>query len=375
MTAFNRNLDAMRVQVASHVSDQKLLEKVQQQAFCLTICENDAIDLDSTMALKEDISRAHRLSLAPMLDWTDRDFRYLCRLISRHTLLYTEMVTTGALLHGDASRFLAHDDIEYPLALQLGGSDPAALAKCAILAQQQGYQEINLNVGCPSDRVQNGSFGACLMAEPNLVADCVRAMKDAVSLPVTVKTRLGIDELDSYQFLHEFVSAMVAADCDALILHARKAWLKGLSPKQNRDIPPLDYQRVYQIKQDFPNLHVDINGGVQTLAEALDHLQHVDGAMIGRAIYHRPYLLADADSQIFGDPTPVKTEAEIVEMMLPYIEQRMSQGRPLKSITRHMLGLFQGQAGARRWRRHLSENAHLPGADIQVIRDAMKLLG
>lgn len=327
------------------------------------------------MTLNQDISRAHRLSLAPMLDWTDRDFRYLCRLISRHTLLYTEMVTTGALLHGDASRFLAHDEVEHPLALQLGGSDPAALAKCAVLAQQQGYQEINLNVGCPSDRVQNGSFGACLMAEPQLVADCVRAMKDAVSVPVTVKTRLGIDEQDSYQFLHDFVSAIVAADCDALILHARKAWLKGLSPKQNRDIPPLDYQRVYQIKQDFPKLHLDINGGVQTLAQALEHLEHVDGVMIGRAIYHRPYLLADADSQIFADPHPVSSEAEIVEKMLPYIERRLSEGRPLKSITRHMLGLFQGQAGARRWRRHLSEHAHLPGADIQVIGDALKLLG
>lgn len=327
------------------------------------------------MALNQDISRAHRLSLAPMLDWTDRDFRYLCRLISRHTLLYTEMVTTGALLHGDASRFLAHDDVEHPLALQLGGSDPAALAKCAALAQQQGYQEINLNVGCPSDRVQNGSFGACLMAEPQLVAECVRAMKDAVSVPVTVKTRLGIDEQDSYQFLHDFVSAIMAADCDALILHARKAWLKGLSPKQNRDIPPLDYQRVYQIKQDFPNLHLDINGGVQTLVQALEHLEHVDGVMMGRAIYHRPYLLADADRQIFADPHLVNSEAEIVEMMLPYIERRLSEGRPLKSITRHMLGLFQGQAGARRWRRHLSEHAHLPGADIQVIRDALKLLG
>ena len=327
------------------------------------------------MALNQDISRAHRLSLAPMLDWTDRDFRYLCRLISRHTLLYTEMVTTGALLHGDASRFLAHDDVEHPLALQLGGSDPAALAKCAALAQQQGYQEINLNVGCPSDRVQNGSFGACLMAEPQLVAECVRAMKDAVSVPVTVKTRLGIDAQDSYQFLHDFVSAIMAADCDALILHARKAWLKGLSPKQNRDIPPLDYQRVYQIKQDFPNLHLDINGGVQTLVQALEHLEHVDGVMMGRAIYHRPYLLADADRQIFADPHLVNSEAEIVEMMLPYIERRLSEGRPLKSITRHMLGLFQGQAGARRWRRHLSEHAHLPGADIQVIRDALKLLG
>ena len=310
-----------------------------------------------------------------MLDWTDRDFRYLCRLLSRHTMLYTEMVTTGALLHGDVARFLDHDAAEYPLALQLGGCDPADLVACAKLAEDAGYQEINLNVGCPSDRVQNGQFGACLMASPDLVADGVAAMKAAVNIPVTVKTRLGIDELDSYEFLHQFVSAIDKAGADALILHARKAWLSGLSPKQNRDIPPLDYDRVYQIKRDFPALHVDINGGIHSLDEALQHLHIVDGAMIGRAIYNQPYLLASADKLIFNDDRPVASEPDIVEQMLSYIEKRMRQGRPLKSITRHMLGLFQGQPGAKRWRRHLSENAHLPGADINVIRDALKLIG
>ncbi|MDT8310517.1 MAG: tRNA dihydrouridine(20/20a) synthase DusA [Methylophaga sp.] len=325
--------------------------------------------------MKTELKTAHRLSVAPMLDWTDRDFRYLCRLLSRHTLLYTEMVTTGALLHGDAARFLDHDAAEYPLALQLGGCDPDALATCAKLAEEAGFQEINLNVGCPSDRVQNGQFGACLMASPDLVAEGVAAMKAAVLIPVTVKTRLGIDEQDSYEFLHQFVSAIDNAGADALILHARKAWLQGLSPKQNRDLPPLNYDRVYQIKADFPALHIDINGGINNLDDALQHLQTVDGAMIGRAIYNQPYLLAAADQRIFGDNSPVASEPEIVEQMLPYIKQRMQEGRPLKSITRHMLGLFQGQPGAKRWRRYLSENAHLPGANTDVIRHALKLIG
>lgn len=327
------------------------------------------------MTLTPDIKFAHRLSLAPMLDWTDRDFRYLCRLISRHTLLYTEMVTTGALLHGDHQRFLAHDSVEYPMALQLGGSDPVELAKCAQRGEQAGYQEINLNVGCPSDRVQNGRFGACLMAEPQLVAECVTAMKQAVNIPVTVKTRLGIDESDSYEFLSAFVDAVYRAGMDALILHARKAWLKGLSPKENRDIPPLEYAKVYQIKQEYADLHLDINGGIQTLDDAEKHLQHVDGVMMGRALYHQPYLLAEADKRIFNDDRSIPSQHEIVELMLPYIEMRMREGRPLKSITRHMLGLFQGLPGARRWRRHLSENAHLPGAGIEVVRDALKLIG
>lgn len=326
------------------------------------------------MTLPRQMQIAHRLSVAPMLDWTDQDFRYLCRLISKHSLIYTEMVTTGALLHGDSQRFLAHHHDEYPLALQLGGSDPEALAACARLGEQAGYQEINLNVGCPSDRVQNGRFGACLMAEPRLVAECVVAMKQAVAIPITVKTRLGIDQHDNYEFLQAFVDAVYQAGVDALILHARKAWLKGLSPKENRDIPPLEYAKVYQIKQEFADLHLDINGGIHTLEEAEEHLQQVDGVMMGRALYHQPYLLAEADKRIFNDDRSIPSQHEIVELMLPYIEMRMQQGRPLKSITRHMLGLFQGLPGARRWRRHLSENAHLSGAGIEVVRDALKLI-
>lgn len=317
---------------------------------------------------------SRRLSVAPMLDWTDRDCRYLLRLISAHSLLYTEMVTTGALIHGDQQRFLAHDANEYPLALQLGGSDAKELAQCAKMGEQAGYSEINLNVGCPSDRVQSGRFGACLMAEPDLVAQGVAAMKQAVTIPVTVKTRLGIDNQDSYEFLTNFIDKASAAGCDAFILHARKAWLKGLSPKENRDVPPLDYQRVYQIKQAYPHLHIDINGGIQTLDDVEKHLHNVDGAMMGRAVYHNPYLLMEADKRIFADNKPVLSRHQVIEAMLPYIEMRMKQGRPLKSITRHLLGLFQGQPGARRWRRHLSEHAHLPGADIKLLTDALKLV-
>lgn len=320
------------------------------------------------------LKQAHRLSVAPMLDWTDRDFRYFLRLISKHCLLYTDMVTTGALIHGDSGRFLAHDASEYPLGLQLGGSDPDALAKCALLGQKSGYSEINLNVGCPSDRVQSGSFGACLMADPKLVAEGVGAMRSAVDIPITVKTRLGIDKLDSYEFLTDFISQVADAGCEIFILHARKAWLQGLSPKENRDVPPLDYQRVYQLKQDFPHLHIDINGGIHTLEEVQQHLKQIDGVMMGRAIYHNPYLLAQADSVLFGDQHHVLSRHEVIQNMLPYIEQRMSQGRPIKSITRHLLGLFQGQPGAKAWRRHLSENAHLKGAGLEVLENALALV-
>lgn len=320
-------------------------------------------------------SPTRRLSVAPMMDWTDRDCRYLLRLISRETLLYTEMVTTGALIHGDRERFLAHDQQEYPLALQLGGSEPGELALCARMGEDAGYDEININVGCPSDRVQSGRFGACLMAEPELVAEGVAAMQAMVSIPVTVKTRLGIDDFDSYEFLTDFIDKVSAAGCEIFILHARNAWLKGLSPKENRDIPPLNYERVYQIKQDYPHLHIDINGGIQTLEEVGQHLQHVDGVMMGRAVYHNPYLLAEADQTIFEQDQPTLSRHEVIEMMLPYIERRMREGRPLKSITRHLLGLFQGKPGARRWRRHLSENAHLPGAGIQTLKDALSLVG
>jgi len=309
-----------------------------------------------------------------MLDWTDRDCRYFLRLISKHCLLYTEMVTTGALIYGDSARFLAHDVSQYPLALQLGGSDPVDLAKCAKMAEQAGYNEVNLNVGCPSDRVQSGRFGACLMAEPQLVAEGVAAMHSVVDIPITVKTRLGIDELDSYEFLTTLIEHIADAGGEIITLHARKAWLKGLSPKENRDVPPLDYDRVYRIKQDFPNLHIDINGGIKTLQQAQEHLQHIDGVMIGRSAYHDPYLLAEVDGAIFNDRHDIPSRHDIIEQMLPYIEQRMTEGRPLKSITRHLLGLFQGQPGARAWRRHLSENAHLKGAELDVLQQALALV-
>lgn len=333
------------------------------------------LDIDDHFMTTEFIlKQAHRLSVAPMLDWTDRDCRYFLRLISKHSLLYTEMVTTGALIHGDRDRFLKHDMSEIPLALQLGGCDPDDLARCARLGQEAGYSEINLNVGCPSDRVQSGSFGACLMAEPKLVAEGVAAMRAEVSIPVTVKTRLGIDKLDSYEFVHDFIAQVATSGCDMFIMHARKAWLDGLSPKENRDIPPLEYERVYQLKRDFPDLHIDINGGITSLEQAQQHLNHVDGVMIGREAYHNPYMLAEADKVIFGDKSEVLSRHEVIQLMLPYIEQRMTEGRPLKSITRHLLGLFQGKPGAKAWRRHLSENAHLKGADLNVLTDALALV-
>lgn len=320
------------------------------------------------------LKQSRRLSVAPMLDWTNRDFRYFLRLISKHCLLYTEMVTTGALIYGDHERFLGHDVSEHPLALQLGGSEPKDLALCAKMGEDAGYSEINLNVGCPSDRVQSGAFGACLMAEPTTVAEGVAAMRTSVNIPVTIKTRLGIDELDSYEFLTAFVRQVADAGCDTFILHARKAWLKGLSPKENRDVPPLDYDRVYQIKQDFPHLHIDINGGIQTLEQVQQHLKRVDGVMMGRSIYHDPYLLAKVDKCLYDDHHPVPSRHDVIRLMLPYIEKRMMQGRPVKSITRHLLGLFQGQPGARAWRRYLSENAHAEGADITVLEKALSLV-
>ncbi|MBY8173559.1 tRNA dihydrouridine(20/20a) synthase DusA [Vibrio fluvialis] len=312
-----------------------------------------------------------RLSVAPMLDWTDRHCRYFHRLLSSQTLLYTEMVTTGAIIHGKGD-FLAYNEEEHPVALQLGGSNPADLARCAKLAQERGYDEINLNVGCPSDRVQNGRFGACLMAEPDLVAQCVAAMKEVVDIPVTVKTRIGIDDQDSYEFLTNFVTLVSEkGGCEQFTIHARKAWLSGLSPKENREIPPLDYPRAYQLKQDFPHLTIAVNGGVKTLAEAKEHLQHLDGVMIGREAYQSPYLLAEVDQQIFGLDTPVKKRSQVVQKMYPYIEQQLAQGSYLGHITRHMLGLFQNMPGARQWRRHISENAHKAGAGIEVVEQAL----
>ncbi|WP_240476015.1 tRNA dihydrouridine(20/20a) synthase DusA [Dickeya fangzhongdai] len=309
-----------------------------------------------------------------MLDWTDRHCRYFHRLLSHNALLYTEMVTTGAILHGKGD-YLAYSEEEHPLALQLGGSDPAALAQCAALAEQRGYDEVNLNVGCPSDRVQNGRFGACLMAEAQLVADCVKAMRERVGISVTVKTRIGIDDQDSYEFLCDFIRTVSEqGGCDTFIVHARKAWLSGLSPKENREIPPLDYPRVYQLKRDFPSLTLAINGGVKTLAEAQQHLQHVDGVMVGREAYQNPGMLAQVDSELFGADAIAPDQADVVRAMYPYIERELSGGASLGHITRHMLGLFQGVPGARQWRRYLSENAHKPGADAAVVERALALV-
>jgi len=315
-----------------------------------------------------------RFSIAPMLDWTDRHCRYFLRQLSRHTLLYTEMVTTGAIIHGKGD-YLAYHEAEHPLALQLGGSDPQALAHCAKLAEARGYDEINLNVGCPSDRVQNGRFGACLMADAQLVADCIKAMRDVVSIPVTVKTRIGIDEQDSYEFLCDFIDTVAGkGECEHFIIHARKAWLSGLSPKENREIPPLDYPRVYQLKRDFSQLTFAINGGIKTLEQAKTHLSHVDGVMVGREAYQNPGLLTAVDREIFGSSLPDPCPVEVVRAMYPYIEQELARGTYLGHITRHMLGLFQGIPGARQWRRYLSENAHKAGAGIDVVEQALALV-
>nr|WP_086939464.1 tRNA dihydrouridine(20/20a) synthase DusA [Thaumasiovibrio occultus] len=312
-----------------------------------------------------------RFSVAPMLDWTDRHCRYFHRLMSKNTLLYTEMVTTGAIIHGKGD-FLAYNEEEHPLALQLGGSNPEDLAHCAKLAVERGYDEINLNVGCPSDRVQNGRFGACLMGEAELVATCVSAMREVVDVPVTVKTRIGIDDQDSYEFLVDFVGTVhEKSGCNEFTIHARKAWLSGLSPKENREIPPLDYPRVYQLKRDFPHLTMAINGGIKSLDEALEHLKYMDGVMIGREAYQSPYLLAEVDQRLFGDSREVMKRRQIVEAMYPYIEAQLSQGSYLGHITRHMLGLFQNMPGARQWRRYISENAHKPGSGIEVVQQAL----
>jgi tRNA-dihydrouridine synthase A len=307
-----------------------------------------------------------------MLDWTDRHCRYLLRLISRHALLYTEMVTTGAVLRGDRTRFLAYDDSEHPVALQLGGSDPAALAECARIGADCGYDEINLNVGCPSDRVQSGRFGACLMAEPQLVAECIAAMCNTLTIPVTVKTRIGIDNADSYESLAGFIDTVMDAGCKTFIIHARKAYLQGLSPKDNRSIPPLKYDYAYRIKQQFPQLEIVLNGGISDLDSCAAHLEQVDGVMLGRAVYHDPYLLAGVDRRFFDATSTIPGREEVARLMLPYIERELNAGTPLKHIARHMLGLFQGVPGARHWRRHLSTHAVSAGAGCEVILEALE---
>jgi len=297
-----------------------------------------------------------------MMQRTDRFCRYFLRLISRHTLLYTEMITSAAVLNGDREQLLAFDQSEHPVALQLGGSEPADMAKCARIAEEQGFDEVNMNVGCPSKRVRAGRFGACLMAEPERVAACVAAMKSAVSIPVTVKTRIGIDDQDSYEALAAFIHTVSSHACDTVIVHARKAWLTGLSPKQNRDVPPLRYDIVRRLKQDFPALTIVLNGGVTSLAQAREHLTALDGVMIGREAYHNPYMLAGADGGIFGDHGSARTRREIVEAYLPYVARELEQGTRLAHLTRHMTGLYLGQPGARAWRRGVSELATIAGA-------------
>lgn len=311
------------------------------------------------------------LSVAPMMDWTDRHFRVFMRGITRRTLLYTEMITMHAVLHGDRNRLLGFSPVERPLALQLGGDDPEGLAACARLAEGWGYDEINLNVGCPSERVQSGSFGACLMLEPARVRDCVAAMREAVRLPVTVKHRIGVDARDSYDDLYAFVATVAEAGAERFTVHARKAWLRGLSPKENRTIPPLRYGDVYRLKEDFPHLVVEINGGVRNLEEAKAHLTRVDGVMVGRAAYENPYLLALADRELFGEAGPLSSRREVVLGMLPYLERQLEGGVRLNSMTRHMLGLFANRPGAKGWKRHLSEQAHKPGAGADVLVEAM----
>ena len=317
------------------------------------------------------------VSVAPMMGWTDRHARYFLRLITKHTLLYTEMVNTGALLHnrqkvGEQKRFLAFHDDEHPLALQLGGSDPQALAQCTAMAEDAGFDEVNLNIGCPSDRVKSGNFGACLMASPELVADCVSAMKDKVKIPVTVKCRVGIDDMEGYQPLENFINIVVAGGCDTFIVHARKAWLQGLSPKQNREIPPLEYDYVHRLKSENPELNIVINGGIKSIEVTHQQLEHVDGVMIGREAYYNPYILACVDQDFYGNhDSVIKSREEIVNQMCDYIDSEVSKGTELHSMTRHILGLYHGCRGAKAWRRHLSEQAHAPGANSSVLKAAL----
>jgi tRNA-dihydrouridine synthase A len=315
----------------------------------------------------------HRICIAPMMDRTDRHFRYFIRLISRHVRLYTEMITTGALIHGDRDRILAFDETEHPVAVQLGGSDPRELAECTRLCADYGYDEVNLNVGCPSERVQSGTFGACLMNDPQRVADCVAAMRAGDDIAVTVKCRTGVDERDSYDELVEFIDTVRATGCRDFIIHARKAWLSGLSPKENREIPPLDYAMVHSIKRDFPDLNVVINGGFTDLHQIRRQLENVDGVMIGRAVYADPYMLAEADALLDGNTSVPISRTDVLRALLPYVERELASGTRLSHITRHILGLFQHQPGARRFRRWISENAYKPTAGVEVLVKAIQI--
>lgn len=315
-----------------------------------------------------------KFCVAPMLDWTDRHARYFMRQISHHAVMYTEMVTTGALIHGDRSRFLDFDAAEHPIALQLGGSDPAAMAQCAGFAQEWGYDEVNINVGCPSDRVQSGSFGACLMQSPQVVADNVKAMAAVVDIPVTVKTRIGVDDQDPRQALWQLTDAVANAGCHVLLVHARKAWLKGLSPKENRDVPPLDYELVYQLKHDFPELEIVINGGIKTLKDCQLHLKEVDGVMMGREAYSNPYIMSQVDAQIYTDRREVLSRESVLDHYLDYCDKQLLTGTRLNHLTRHVLGLFHGESNSRLWRQHISDHAHKPGAGLEVLQEALQKL-
>lgn len=311
----------------------------------------------------------HRFSVAPMLDWTDRHCRFFLRQLSKHTVLYTEMVTTGAIIYGKGD-YLSYNDEEHPVVLQLGGSEPDAMAHCAEIAQARGYDQVNINVGCPSDRVKNGSFGACLMAMPETVAQCVEAMKAKVDIPVTVKCRIGIDDMDDYEGLSRFVSLVAAAGCNDFTVHARKAWLKGLSPKENRDIPPLNYQRVYDLKNEFTDLNISINGGITTIEEAKAHLEYVDGVMMGREVYSNPFILSSIDNEIYGDTTNPITREQVVVAMNDYIQRQLENGSRVWHIARHVLGLFQSQTGGRIWRRYLSQNGTKRDVSNTLLLDA-----
>ncbi len=325
------------------------------------------------MADRRDVQISSPIAVAPMMDWTDRHCRYFMRLLSPSALLYTEMVTAAAIHHGDADRFLAFHESEHPIALQLGGSNPEWMASATAKAESYGYDEININVGCPSDRVQSGQFGACLMADPGLVAGCFRAMTAETDIPVTIKSRIGIDDQDSYDFLRRFVDELVAAGCSKFVIHARIAILAGLSPKENRSIPPLNYERVYQLKRDYPDLEIVINGGITDAGIVADVLQYVDGAMIGRQAYHQPYFLAELE-QRFRPDWSAPSRDEIVDQMLPYIDRVLQNGEPLSRVTRHMLGLFAGQPGARAWRRYISEHAYRKEAGTEVLVNALNAM-
>ena len=312
--------------------------------------------------------------MAPMLDCTDTHARTFMRMISRHAVLYSEMITTGAIIHGDRERFLNFNESEHPVALQLGGSDPADMATCAKIAQQWGYDEVNINVGCPSDRVQSGAFGACLMQQPTLVAENVAAMREATDIDVTVKCRIGVDDQDPREALWSLVQASSEAGCDTFLVHARKAWLKGLSPKENRDVPPLDYDLVYQLKQDFPHLEIVINGGINSLTDCQQHLSKLDGVMIGREVFANPYILSEVDSLIYGDHHDLLSRDAILDQYLQYVETQLSKGVKFNHLTRHIIGLYHGEPRSRLWRRCISDQAHLPGADGTVLLNARRAM-